>query len=174
MGALLGPIVDPANTETLAEQARTYAGEGFTSLWTAQAIGRGFMVTDPFVALTVAATAIEEVEVGTAVLQVPLYQTMDLAHRVFSLRQLCGERLILGVGAGSTAQDFSAFERDYESRFATFDIAIEELKDVFALPPVEGANRTSRPGPRYWEVRRSSLAAGGRVLSALPGNSMAG
>jgi alkanesulfonate monooxygenase SsuD/methylene tetrahydromethanopterin reductase-like flavin-dependent oxidoreductase (luciferase family) len=132
MGALLGPIVDPANTETLAEQARTYAGEGFTSLWTAQAIGRGFMVTDPFVALTVAATAIEEVEVGTAVLQVPLYQTMDLAHRVFSLRQLCGERLILGVGAGSTAQDFSAFERDYESRFATFDTAIGELKDVFA------------------------------------------
>ncbi len=103
MGALLGPVRDGGNPRALAEQARTFAGEGFDSLWSAQAVGRDFMVTDPFVALSVAATVAPEVEIGTAVLQVPLYHPVEVAHRVFSLQQICGERLILGVGSGSTA-----------------------------------------------------------------------
>ena len=59
LGALLGPVVDAANNRLLADQARMFAQEGYTSLWSAQAIGRGFMITDPFVALSVAATAAE-------------------------------------------------------------------------------------------------------------------
>lgn len=132
LGALLGPVANGHRAETLAEQARTYAGEGFGSLWSAQAVGRGFMMTDPFIALAVAATTVEDVEIGTAVVQVPLYPVMDLAHRVFSLQQICGDRLILGVGAGSTAKDFAAFNRNYETRFADFNRSISALRDVFA------------------------------------------
>ena len=47
LGALLGPIVDARVPGALAEQVRRYAGDGFQSLWSAQAIGRGFMFTDP-------------------------------------------------------------------------------------------------------------------------------
>jgi alkanesulfonate monooxygenase SsuD/methylene tetrahydromethanopterin reductase-like flavin-dependent oxidoreductase (luciferase family) len=131
LGALLGPIPDPSNTHSLAEQARTFAGEGYSSLWSAQALGRGFMMSDPLIALTVAASVTENVEVGTAVLQVPLYHPVDLAHRVLSLRQICGDRLILGVGAGSTADDFAAFGQDYEHRFSTFADAVEKLRGMF-------------------------------------------
>lgn len=132
LGALLGPIGDAANARALADQARRYAGEGFESLWSAQAIGRGFMITDPFIALTVAATATEAVEIGTAVVQVPLYHPVELAHRVFSLAQVCGDRLILGVGAGSTEQDFAAFGRDYTDRFRTFSDDVAQLRILFA------------------------------------------
>lgn len=131
LGALLGPVVGDAPANFLAEQARTYAGEGFESLWSAQALGRGFMLTDPFVALSVAATAAQEVEVGTAVVQAPLYHPMDLAHRVFSLRQICGDRLILGLGAGSTAKDFQAFERPFDTRFQDFRTLVETLREIF-------------------------------------------
>ena len=58
MGALLGPVLDPSQNGFLAEQARRYEGEGFAGLWMAQAIGRGFMLTDPFVALSQAAAPI--------------------------------------------------------------------------------------------------------------------
>jgi len=116
MGVLLGPILDPSQADTLAEQARTYAGEEFTSLWSAQAIGRGFMITDPLIALTVAASVTEDVEVGTAVLQIPLYEPMDLASRVFSLQQLAGGRFIFGIGAGSTAADYAVHGRSYEQQ----------------------------------------------------------
>lgn len=132
IGALLGPILDPNKADTLAEQARTYAGEGFTSLWSAQAIGRGFMITDPLVALNVAASVVEEVEVGTAVLQIPLYEPMDLAHRIFSLQQVAGNRFIFGVGAGSTATDYAAYHRSYENRFTDFESSLTALREIFS------------------------------------------
>lgn len=131
LGALLGPVSADAPPSVLADQARTLAGEGFDSLWSAQAVGRGFMISDPFVALGVAATVAEDVEVGTAVVQAPLYDPMDLAHRVFSLQQLCGDRLILGVGAGSTASDFGAFGRRFDTRFDDFTTSVEALREIF-------------------------------------------
>jgi alkanesulfonate monooxygenase SsuD/methylene tetrahydromethanopterin reductase-like flavin-dependent oxidoreductase (luciferase family) len=120
LSALLGPILQPQTTTAIAEQACTLVGEGFEGLWSAQAVGRGFMMTDPFVALSIAATVTTGVDIGTAVIQVPLYQPADLAHRVLSLLQVCGDRLILGLGAGSTQKDFDAFGRDYTARFREF------------------------------------------------------
>lgn len=132
LSALLGPILNPGRAGAIAEQARTYVGEGFEGLWSAQAIGRGFMMTDPFVALSVAATVSDTVDIGTAVIQVPLYHPADLAHRVLSLQQICGDRLILGVGAGSTQADFDAFGRRHTSRFADFNAALAPLRDFLA------------------------------------------
>lgn len=130
LGAILGPIADAANPRALADQAHALEAEGYASLWSVQAIGRGFMITDPWIALAVAATSTRAVELGTAVVQLPLYQPLDLAHRVLSLRQVCGPRLILGVGAGSTVQDFQAFGRDYDGRFTTFHEHLRVLREV--------------------------------------------
>ena len=131
LGALLGPIASNAGKSTIANQARTLEDAGYSSLWSAQAIGRGFMVSDPFVCLS-AAAAVTELEVGTAVLQVPLYNPMDLAHRVFSLQQLTNNRFIFGVGAGSTAEDFDAYGRNWETRFADFNRHVKLLREIFA------------------------------------------
>lgn len=131
LGALLGPIVDPEQSRSLAEQAHRLVDSGYSSLWSAQAIGRGFMITDPFVALAVAATISDSVEIGTAVVQVPLYEPMDLAHRVFSLQQICGNRFIFGVGAGSTAEDFAAFGRSHADRFPAFTRCMASLREIF-------------------------------------------
>jgi alkanesulfonate monooxygenase SsuD/methylene tetrahydromethanopterin reductase-like flavin-dependent oxidoreductase (luciferase family) len=131
-------VTDKSETNVLAEQARTYVGEGLESLWSAQAIGRGFMTTDPIVTLSVAAAVTENVELGTAVLQVPLYHPVDLAHRVFSLLQVCGNRLIFGIGAGSTENDFAAFDRPFESRFVDFSSSVERLKTLFAEGAADG------------------------------------
>lgn len=145
MGALLGPVEDGASAQRLAEQARIYVGEGFTSLWTPQAIGRGFMITDPLIALAVAATVTEDVEIGTAVLQVPLYQTADLAHRLFSLKQICGDRLRLGVGAGSTEADFAALGRDYSARFGEFDRSVATLREALTTGRIGGSDLSPWP-----------------------------
>jgi alkanesulfonate monooxygenase SsuD/methylene tetrahydromethanopterin reductase-like flavin-dependent oxidoreductase (luciferase family) len=132
LGVLMGRIADPANPRWLAEQAGRIAGEGFQSLWIGQAIGRGFMMPDPFVALGVAATVTDEVELGAAVLQAPLYRPVDLAHRILSLQQLCGDRLIIGLGAGSTEADFLAFGEDYKRRFASFRQGLPILRQMLA------------------------------------------
>ena len=142
LGALIGFLSPYSQTTDLAEQAKRYAGEGFDSLWLAQAIGRGFIIPDPFVALAVAATATKDVELGTAVVQISLYQPTDLAHRILSVMQICGSRLTLGVGAGSTETDFIAFERDYAKRFKTFNTTLARLKTLLAEGKDERANLT--------------------------------
>ena len=131
LGALLGPIPPNAPAGFLADQARAFERAGFASVWSVQAIGRGFPITDPFVALAVAAAVTREVEIGTAVVQVPLYRPADLAHRVLSLMQVCGNRLRLGVGAGSTHDDFEAFGRDYSARFRDLDTSLAVLRRFF-------------------------------------------
>ena len=132
LGALLGPIPPNAAATFLADQARSFERAGFASVWSVQAIGRGFPITDPFVALAVAAAVTRDVEIGTAVVQVPLYQSVDLAHRVLSLMQTCGDRLRLGVGAGSTRDDFEALGRDYTARFRDLDTSLATLRRLFA------------------------------------------
>ena len=116
MGAVLVPFSPERPDGSLADRARRYAEAGFTSLWAASSIGRGVFMVDPFVALTVAASVTRDVELGTGIIQVPLHHSVELAHRVLSLVEVCGGRLILGVGAGSSEADFAALQRDYSGR----------------------------------------------------------
>ncbi|WP_370964041.1 LLM class flavin-dependent oxidoreductase [Amycolatopsis sp. cg9] len=136
LGATLARLA-PGPPIAVAEWARRLVGEGFESLWTPEIIGRGLEVPDPFVALAVAATATERVEVGTATVQVPLHHPADLAHRIRSLLSVCGDRLTLGVSPGSTDLDYAAFGRDYGARFRTFDENLPEVRESLpGGPPV--------------------------------------
>ena len=130
LGALLGPV-DPTNPNGLAEQARQLEGEGYDSLWSAQAMGRGFMVTDPFIALTAAAVATDHVELGTGILQLSLYEPVDVALKSFSLMQVAGGRLLLGVGAGSTEVDHEIHRSDFSNRFKAFNEKLGLLRGWF-------------------------------------------
>lgn len=177
LGALLGPIAEPDNPKWTAEQAVRLAGEGFDSLWSLQAVGRGFAFADPLVTLAAAAAVTDDVELGTAILQAPLYQVGDLAHRILSLRQLCGERLILGVGAGSTAGDFQAFGRNHERRFERFNTMLPLLREclrngtIDELPLAPTPNATGGPalflGSWGKGARRAAREFDGWIASAL-------
>jgi len=119
LGAVLNPFSPDRPERNLAERARTYESCGYESLWAANSIGRGVFQGDPFIALAVAASVTENIELGTGIVQLPLYHPVDVAQRVLSLMDVCGERFILGVGAGSNAIDFGALGRDYSARLRT-------------------------------------------------------
>jgi alkanesulfonate monooxygenase SsuD/methylene tetrahydromethanopterin reductase-like flavin-dependent oxidoreductase (luciferase family) len=84
LGATLAHLSD-APPYAVAPWADRLVRAGFESLWTPLIIGRGSLVPDPFVTLAAAATATQDVELGTATVQVPLYHPADLAFRVLSL-----------------------------------------------------------------------------------------
>ncbi|MGI9322998.1 MAG: LLM class flavin-dependent oxidoreductase, partial [Pseudomonadales bacterium] len=131
LGALLGPI-DPTNPDALAEQAKQLEAEGYDSLWSAQAVGRGNFMTDPFIALATAAAVTNRVELGTAILQLPLYHPTDIASKAYSLMQPSANRLLLGLGAGSTQADHDVHGKDFAARFRQFNESLTELKQIFA------------------------------------------
>src|SRR5216110_3525825 len=106
----------PLTGAVLMDSARAVERAGLDSLWCFDSIGRGFMLPDPLIAVSVAATATERLTLGTGILQVPLRRPGELAHRILTAHLICGDRLLLGVGAGSTKADFDAVGVDFDTR----------------------------------------------------------
>src|SRR4030081_3946591 len=102
------------------ERARLIERIGFDGIWLGDTIGRGPRPRpDTLMFLAAAAAATERVELGTAILQVPLRHPVELAQRLLTLHGLSGGRFSAGLGAGSTVADFLAVGADYEARFRT-------------------------------------------------------
>src|SRR5260370_38776834 len=135
------PLTGPA----LIAAARAVERAGFHSLWCFDSIGRGFMIPDPLIAVSVAATATERLTLGTGILQVPLRRPVELAHRILTASLVCGNRLLLGVGAGSTRADFEAIGLDYDTRMPQFADALAVMRRLWSGEQVGAASLT--PGP---------------------------
>ena len=174
-GAVLAPFSPEHQERPLAERARLYADAGYTSLWAASSIGRGVFMADPFVALAVAATVTRGVELGTGIIQVPLHHPVELAHRVLSLVQVCGDRLILGVGAGSSETDFAALQRDYRGRLEALHRDLAPLLSLLrtgewgelSLNPIPGPAPPIFYGTWGSDIERAAREFDGWIASAL-------
>ena len=128
----------PVLRRLLASQARQVESEGYTSILSAHAMGRGFMMADPFIALSTVAAVTESVEIGTAILQLPLYNPTDIALKSYALAQLSGGRFILGVGAGSTRVDYELHNATFSKRFDAFEENLMQLRQIFESQKSQG------------------------------------
>lgn len=172
-------------TETIAEGARRIESCGYDGVWAFDAINRGFVRPDPLIALSVAATATSAVEVGTCVLQLSIRNPVEVAHRVMTTHLVCGDRLSVGVGAGSTRADFAAFGASYEDRFTRFETSVETVRSLCAGERVDSVDLTpwevTRGGPRFligaWRdgrwIDRSAAEFDGWIASAARGGRLA-
>src|SRR5437899_1850905 len=86
---------EPLRADSLAGAARRIEAAGFDSAWVFDSIGRGFLLPEPLTALAIAATVTQRIELGTGVLQIPLRNPLDLAHRVLTTHLVSGGRLRL-------------------------------------------------------------------------------
>jgi len=169
----------------LAEGARRIERTGFDGAWVFDAVNRGFALPDPLTALAVAGTVTERLELGTCILQLGIRQPVEVAHRVMTTHLVCGDRLSLGVGAGSTRSDFLAFGASYENRFDTFAASLDVLRSTLGGDPPEGIDLTPWPatagGPRMligaWAggswIRRAAEEFDGWICSAAKGGRLA-
>ena len=161
-------------------RARLIERIGFDGIWMGDSIGRGPRPRpDPLLWLAAAAAATERLELGTAILQVPLRAPVELAQRLLSLQGLCGGRLAVGIGAGSTRADFEAVGADFEQRFRTLSAATTLMRSLFNGEQVGAANLQPWPntvgGPPIligsWHsgqwVRRAATEFDGWIASGL-------
>jgi alkanesulfonate monooxygenase SsuD/methylene tetrahydromethanopterin reductase-like flavin-dependent oxidoreductase (luciferase family) len=158
-----------------ADNAALLEQLGYASVWVFDAIARGFMLPDPLMALTVAATVTERVELGTGVVQLPLRNTVELAHRALTLHHIAAGRFIFGVGPGSTQQDFRAVGASYGERFRRFNEELPRLRrllrtgadgEVDLTPWTSGGPRLVLGAWRGPMVTRAATEADGWVASA--------
>jgi alkanesulfonate monooxygenase SsuD/methylene tetrahydromethanopterin reductase-like flavin-dependent oxidoreductase (luciferase family) len=128
------PSDDPHDRllDRTADYARRIEAAGFPGIWVGDSLGRGRPTLDPLVELAVLAAVTRKVELGIGVLQLPLRHPIELAHRVQSVQILSGNRLTLGVGSGSTKDDFDLLGYDYYKRFGTLRSSLDTMRRVWA------------------------------------------
>src|SRR5271154_4793712 len=117
---------------------REAEARGFPGIWIGDSLGRGRPTLDSLQVLTALAAVTSKVELGISVLQLPLRNPVELAHRVQSLQAMSNNRLILGVGSGSTRGDLELLGYDYDPRFRTFKNDLEIINRVWNGEPVNG------------------------------------
>lgn len=142
---MAAPDGGPLTGDALIAAARQIERAGFDGLWCFDAIGRGFILPDPLIAVSVAASVTDRVTVGTCILQVPLRRPVELAHRVLAAHLVCRGRLLLGVGAGSTRADFDAVGLDFDARMRELDHALVVMRQLWRGEQVGAASLTPWP-----------------------------
>jgi alkanesulfonate monooxygenase SsuD/methylene tetrahydromethanopterin reductase-like flavin-dependent oxidoreductase (luciferase family) len=144
----LGPGAEAEGSPVrrIVDYARRIEAAGFPGIWVGDSLGRGRPTLDPLVALATLCSVTDRVELGIAVLQVPLRHPVELAHRVQSVQMLSGNRLRLGVGSGSTRADFELLGADYDRRFRTLMSSLDTMRAAWAGRTVNGGALSPWPG----------------------------
>ena len=132
--------------DRFGEFARSVEAKGFHGLWVTDSFGRGRPTLDPVVLMSVIAALTRRIEIGTCVLQVPVRHPVELAHRIGGLHALTGDRLMLGLGCGSTKADFDIVGEDYDARFKNLMPALETMRKAWHGEELEGGRLTPWPG----------------------------
>jgi alkanesulfonate monooxygenase SsuD/methylene tetrahydromethanopterin reductase-like flavin-dependent oxidoreductase (luciferase family) len=157
---------------------------GYDSGWVAQhhlqpRFGR---LPSPMVLLAGAAARTERIQLGTAVVVLPLEDPLRLAEDAAVLDALSGGRVQLGLGSGGpSAAEFAAFGRSATDRRDLYDAAFPRLTAARHNPVVSEEHGYSsafhsRPlGQRLWDsttrpdrVREGSAAGRGLLLGVGP------
>ena len=133
-----GAHPDGALMDRITDFARQVEARGLPGIWVGDSLGRGRPTLDSLQVLTAIAAVTQRIELGISVLQLPLRNPVELAHRVQSLQAMSNNRLILGVGSGSTRDDFELLGYDYDHRFRTFKNDLEIMNRAWNGEPVNG------------------------------------
>ena len=138
-GIMLPHYRQVASTEGIRRVALEAEAMGYHSVWVSEHIvvpyeaevrfGKGYY--DPFGVLAYVSAITERVLLGTSIIVLPLRDPLHLAQMAATVDQLSGGRLILGVGVGSTEEEFRAMGARWEERGAVTDEAIQVLKHVW-------------------------------------------
>ncbi|HYU21166.1 MAG TPA: LLM class flavin-dependent oxidoreductase, partial [Chloroflexota bacterium] len=136
VGVLLPPFGDESRWERLFGFSPRLEELGYRSVWVRDHInfhphafeGQSRRFVDPFIALTAVGMLTRRMVLGTGTL-VPFRHPLVVSQLFGSLADVCGNRIIAGIGAGGAAHSFEAVEMPYESRWQ----ACRELAHILRL-----------------------------------------
>jgi len=139
------PMSVEPDMASIVAYARRAEELGFSSLWAWDHIFLGTRQAFPFLesltTLTVLATATESVELGTAVLVLPLRNPAVLAKTTATIDRVSGGRLTLGLAGGWYEREFEACGVPFKQRGKIFEENLALLQEFWKGEPVSGETR---------------------------------
>lgn len=126
-----GEYADPNLLTDLAVAAEASGWDG-VFVWDHIARDGEPPMTDPWMTLAAVATRTERVTIGLLVTPLSRRRPWKVARETVALDHLSGGRLVLGVGLGNHAEEFSMLGEEFDPR-ARADLLDEALEVVTAL-----------------------------------------
>lgn len=108
---------------------------------------------DPFIALTVAATATTTVRLGTSVLVAPWYPPVQLARQLTSIDVISGGRLLPGFGIGWSPEEYQAAGAPFRRRGTQLDEILDALDTLWTVNPVRHDGQRWRVGESWINLK---------------------
>jgi alkanesulfonate monooxygenase SsuD/methylene tetrahydromethanopterin reductase-like flavin-dependent oxidoreductase (luciferase family) len=140
-----GDFADPATVLTIAREAEKAGWDGVFVWDHINLFGdEPVELADPWVLLTVIASATERIAIGPMVTPVPRRRPWVLARQTATLDRLSKGRLVLGVGLGFPPEtEFAAFGEvaDAKVRAEKLDEGLEILNGLWTGEPFEFSGR---------------------------------
>ena len=154
-----------ADPKLLLDTARAADDLGFRALWTSDhllapsSMPQFSRVFEPLVVLAHVAAVTSRIRLGTSVIVLPMRSPFVVAKQAATLDALSGGRLILGVGVGSYADEYTNVHADFHTRGARLDEAIRLFRHLWSGKREPFAGSLLRV--RGWRLR--TAAATGRA-----------
>jgi probable F420-dependent oxidoreductase len=101
---------------------------------------------DPFVALTMAATATRDLRLGTGICLVVEREPKATARQVATLDRVSNGRFLFGIGGGWNAEEMENHGTDFSTRFRLLDERVRRTRELWAEADFEPAP-LQRPHP---------------------------
>ncbi len=162
---------DLNRTEALAqvpEQAVIAERMGFSGFWLPENHFAGpAALSAPLILLAGAASRTQTIDLGTTSLVLPIRHPVSVAEEVATLDQLCGGRLILGLGRGFSNDLFEVFGVDPKQKRTLFKAALNRMIALWQGETVGNSNERNiyvspaphqSPYPRIWIAAFGPLA----------------
>jgi probable F420-dependent oxidoreductase len=134
----LGNGAPHADPKLLLDTARAADDLGFRALWTSDhllapsSMPQFSRVFEPLVVLAHVAAVTSRIRLGTSVIVLPMRSPFVVAKQAATLDALSGGRLILGVGVGSYADEYTNVHADFHTRGARLDEAIRLFRHLWS------------------------------------------
>src|SRR5215207_4688082 len=149
---------------------------GYDSGWVAQHhfLNGDARMPSTLTFLAAAAERTRRINLGTAIVILPLEDPVRVAEDAAVVDTLSGGRLQLGLGTGGDPLTFAAFGKDLASRRARYAEGVAVIQQALAGNPINGTDARLYPpapalGGRLWE---STLSAEGGARIGRSGNGL--
>jgi alkanesulfonate monooxygenase SsuD/methylene tetrahydromethanopterin reductase-like flavin-dependent oxidoreductase (luciferase family) len=136
----------PLDIAGIAARAQMLERAGFDSTWLPDSLVPNAQPRpDPLLWLLVAATATNNLELGTSVYVIPTRNPTELAQRFLTLHLVSGGRFHIGVGAGSTESAYLAAGVEFETRFKELHQRMRKIRRLCNGEIVDDADLRAWP-----------------------------
>lgn len=159
----------PWSADQLCRQAEAAEAMGFHSFWLPENhFGDQRAIPSPLTLLAAVAARTSRIKLGSISYLLPIRHPIQAAEEVAVLDQLCGGRLILGIGRGIQAPVFQAFNIDSKDKRRLFQRNLEIMRSAWRGEPIPGLAEDKpailaplplqRPHPPLWVAAFGPLA----------------